>query len=222
MKPKGVIFDFDGVMVDSLHLHLKGWSFAYQEIFHKELEAHVLSSLVGRSTQGIAKFLAQKENGVDKAAQLVAKKFEYIEGENVFASIFPNIPEFMQLLARWEVPFGIASHSPRRFIEKHLKIFGLNVSVIIGLEDCRAFKPSPEPFLLCARTLGISFTDHAAILVFEDSIPGIVAANKAGMISVGIATQHSLPELYDGGANVACLTIGETMEPEWMANVLKP
>ena len=220
MKPKGVIFDFDGVLFDSLGLHLDGWFYAFREVFKKELDKDVLQSLIGRSTTGIAKLLTENEKSSQKAEQLISLKHEYIEREGTFASMFPGVSDCMGLLTDWGVPFGIASHSPRSFIEKHLRKEKLHVNVIIGLEDCRALKPSPEPFFQCARAMKVEFIHHSVMLVMEDSVPGIVAANRAGMISVGIASQHSVKKLYDGGARVVCQAIVETASKEWMIKTI--
>ena len=216
MGPRGVIFDFDGVIADSLNLHLAGWSFAYSEVFNKELSSLVLAGLVGRSTQGIARLLAESEHSVSEIKNLIAKKLEYIEADENLAPIFPNVDKLMEQLQELKVPFGIASHSPRGFIERHLKIIGIRVPVIIGLEDCRAFKPSPEPFFLCARSLGISFIDHPSTFVFEDSTQGILAANRADMVPIGIASQLTEEQLYSAGARIVFRTIGESIHKEWM------
>ena len=216
LKPKGVIFDFDGVIVDSLRLHLCGWSHAYAKVFKKELEAKLLANLVGKSTRSIAKLLAANEYRLDKVAELITEKHDYIMREEVFAPLFYKVSDFMDVLTRKGVPFGIASHSPRAFIIKHLNFHKLRVFTIVGMEDCRAFKPSPEPFLLCARQLAIPFTEHSSVWVLEDSLPGIVAANRAGMISIGIASQHSVAELSAAGANVAHRSIADMMGIDWL------
>ena len=59
---KGVLFDFDGVLVDSLPAHLKAWNLAYLNIFGEELSENQKSHIKGMSTRSIAKFFMWKRS----------------------------------------------------------------------------------------------------------------------------------------------------------------
>jgi beta-phosphoglucomutase-like phosphatase (HAD superfamily) len=71
-------------------------------------------------------------------------------------------------------------------------------------------------FLKCAQLIGVKFTEHAKILVFEDSTHGLEAAVSAGMFPVGVQTQHDAETLVKAGAKKACLHIKDAMDRGWL------
>ncbi len=198
---KGVLFDFDGVVVDSTPLHLKGWEFAYHDLFLTKLDPKELQSLVGRSTSAIGRILSDKSGFPTAKAELIRRKNIYI-GENIKEiHTIRGIEEFIGELRTLAIPFGIVSNAPIAFITATLQHLELEFPFILGLENYQKPKPDAEPYMKGAQKLpGVKFTDHENIIVFEDSTHGIAAALAAYMTPMGICSQHSPEVLTSAGA----------------------
>ena len=198
---KAVLFDFDGVIVDSTPTHLDGWAAAYGEVFQKQPEAHMLASLMGRSTVAIAALLAEKEGRPETRASLIEKKGRYVLEHVTSIPLIPGIAAFMEKLVTANIPYGIASNSPRGFLEASLQHHGLPYSFFLGAEDYAQPKPDPEAYLLGGKRLGLAREDYRAIAVFEDSTHGIEAALGARMTAIGVGSQHPVQVLIEAGAH---------------------
>ena len=210
MNLTGVIFDFDGVIVDSMALHLRAWDIATQKIYGKQISSP--ERLAGRSTNAIADILSTENDKPSTAKQLAEAKREELRKAGSPAPLFPGVNETFAYLRSVGIPFGIASNAPHVFIEKTLSDFNLKVDVVIGVEDAARPKPFPDPFLLCAKLLGIHHEDHAKTVVFEDSRHGLGAAIKAGMIAIGVTTQHPAHELIESGASLTCTHLQDALD----------
>jgi beta-phosphoglucomutase len=216
-KPSGVIFDFDGVVVDSLEVHLKAWRLAFLNIYNYELAD--TSGLAGRSTEAIARILADRAGKPATATHLAEEKRRELKTARHLITALPGALEAFSILESHGIPFGIASNAPRAFIEQTLEALSVRVQHVLGVDDVLRPKPAPDVFLLCARRIGVKFTDHHRTLVFEDSVHGIQAAVTAGMYPIGVTTQHSTSELSSGGAKKTCVHILEALENGWLINL---
>ena len=210
MKLKAVIFDFDGVLVDSLALHLRAWDLASQKLYGKKIENP--ERLAGRSTDAIAGILAQEHEQPASARDLAEVKREELRRTESPAPVFPGVFETFLFLREKKIPFGIASNAPRKFILDTLNDLNLTVDVVIGIEDAGRPKPFPDPFLLCAKRLGIHHENHKETAVFEDSRHGLGAAIKAGMIAIGVTTQHPAHEMIESGAILTCTHLQDALD----------
>ena len=210
MKPKGVIFDFDGVIVDSLALHLRAWDTASRRLFGTTVTEP--DRLAGRSTNAIASILANENNKPSSADELANLKRDELNRGSGPVPIFPGVPEVFAKLRSENIPFGIASNAPRHFILQALTDLRLEADIIVGIEDAPRPKPFPDPFLLCAARLAIAIDDHAGITVYEDSRHGLGAAKKAGMIPIGVTSQHPAHELLESGAVKTCAHLRDALD----------
>ncbi len=210
----GFIFDFDGVVVDSLGAHLRAWDAAVLALFNAPLTNP--SRLIGHSTVAIAVLLAEEYGAPARAPDLVRLKREFLENLDQPVCALPGAAELFHNLAAGSIPWGIASNANRAFIEQTLGILGLAVPTIVAVEDVKKPKPAPDVFLLCATRLGISPADHRRTIVFEDSAHGISAAVKAGMFAVGVTTQHPAKILLAAGASETCRNLAEALERNWL------
>jgi HAD superfamily hydrolase (TIGR01509 family) len=209
-KPIAVIFDFDGVIVDSLSLHLDAWRQAYQMTFDLPLDD--VEGLAGRSTEKIARILAERCHQPHRSTELATSKKQILKVMKTAIPLIAGARRAMDILSRQSVPYGIASNAPRDFIFSTLNAHNLSVPIVLGVDDVKSPKPAPDIFLLCAKRLGISVTDHQNVFVFEDSTHGIEAAVKAGMIPIGVATQHSDAMLISSGAKAVCRDLEHAFE----------
>ena len=182
----GVIFDVDGVLVDSYRAHLLSWAqFARDNGFSIGEEEFAVS--FGRTSHEIIDAQWQGRLTADEIARRVDDK-EALYRDIVRAD-FPAMDGAVELIdALHEAGFALAigSSAPQENVELVLNqldrghLFGAQVNA----SDVTRGKPDPQVFLIGAERLGIP---PARCAVIEDAPPGIEAANAAGMTSVGLA-----------------------------------
>ncbi len=206
-----VIFDFDGVVVDSLGAHLSAWAEASQETFGEMIPEELLRTLPGRSTHAIATLLAGHFRAPGRAEALADTKRRLLSQRDTPIALLPGAAATMQHLRSQNIPFGIASNAPRAFVRALVDQHQLPVGVALGVEDAANPKPAPDLFLACASRLGIGHIVHPSTVVFEDSLHGLRAAQDAGMYPVGLQTQHSAPELRSAGAKISFLHLADAI-----------
>jgi HAD superfamily hydrolase (TIGR01509 family) len=111
---------------------------------------------------------------------------------------FPGARTLVLELAS-ELPLGIASGALRREIEAILQASGLRdaFAAVVGADDVSRGKPDPEPYLKALARLRARAPQlgPADCLVFEDSVPGILAARAAGMKVIGVASSYPAARL---------------------------
>jgi beta-phosphoglucomutase len=208
-KPSGVIFDFDGVVVDSLSAHLIAWRQSYRELYGSNLVD--TEGLPGRSTQAIADILAQRAGRPETKETLAEMKREALRHSSLTIDFLPGAREIFAWLSAEKIPYGIGSNAPRAFISATLERLGVHINHKFGCDDVINPKPDPEVFLMCAKALGISVLDHPRVLVFEDSPHGLKAAVKAGMFPIGVLTQNTAEQMIGAGARAVCKNLGEAL-----------
>ena len=194
VKRKAVLFDFDGVIIDSGELHFKAWQIfcsrygrvmTYEE-FKKgfgQTNRDILQDILGRklSEEEINKFSEEKE----EIFRSIAKgKIKLIYGA----------ADFIRMVRRQGIATALVSSTPCKNIDFILKEINLAkcFDVIISSEDVRNGKPDPEGYLKAANLLSI---DPADCIVIEDAIAGIQAALAAKMKCIAITTTQPAEKL---------------------------
>ncbi len=198
-KIKAVIFDFDGVVVDSLPVHLAAWHHACEKLFAQSIVTFE-HEIIGLATDKIAEIIVKKLQVSTAPKDLAQFKRELLKSSNYYVPLIPGVRECMDFLRERQIPFGIASNAPREFIDELLLYHKFQIKTVLGIEDSPRPKPKPDIFLACAKRLDIKFDQHGSILVLEDSIHGIHAAVDAGMFAVGVMTQNDSSDLQAAGA----------------------
>ncbi|MFP2995751.1 beta-phosphoglucomutase [Spongiivirga sp. MCCC 1A20706] len=209
MNKKGFIFDLDGVIVDTAKYHYLAWKNLANNLgFEFTEEQNELFKGVSR----IASLKLLLEIGGKTISQeefdqlLISKNDEYLEYIEQMdeSEILPDVPRVLQYLKQQGMPIalGSASKNATPILEK-VKLISYFDTIVDGNGVTKA-KPDPEVFLL-----GASQLDMAAdqCVVFEDSIAGIQAANKANMISIGIGDPEVLHEADYVFANFTDISI---------------
>ena len=198
---RAVIFDFDGVLVDSEGLH-----------FRAQRDALATAGVVIEKDEYYRHYLAFDDRGairialerhgqpsdrarVEALAQIKARRYGELLPEVPF---FAGARELVRALAH-DHPLGVASGALHREIEAILSAGGLRheFAAIVGADDVRNTKPHPEPYLTAMARLepGAAGLRPSECLVFEDSVPGIASALAAGMKVVGITNSYPAAKL---------------------------
>jgi HAD superfamily hydrolase (TIGR01509 family) len=179
-----VVFDLDGVLVDSEPV----WEEVRRAFVAEHggrWQAGTQRRLMGMSTAEWAAYLAG-ELGVGLSADEVARRV-IEQMERRYADRVPLMPGALdavrRLAARW--PLGLASSSPRALIDTVLDRTGLRASfgATVSTEEVARGKPAPDGYLLAARRLG---ADPVACAAVEDSSNGLRSAAAAGMRVIAV------------------------------------
>ncbi len=208
-QPKAFLFDFDGVVVDSFEAHYGAWKRAFFELFQEEILPFPKKTHAGKSPMEIAAYFCDAIGKKEKAPLLFDTKATLLHTSTTPPKLLPGVNELTRSLQEQSIPYGIASNATKKFIANSIQQLGLDFSIFFGVEDYKLPKPNPEPYQMLASALGISESDFGTIIVFEDSITGITAVKKAGMIPVGIQTQHQEHVLKAAGCAYSFPTLLE-------------
>jgi beta-phosphoglucomutase len=203
---KAVIFDLDGVIIDTAHYHYIAWKRLASEFGVTLTPAHneLLKGVSRMRSLEIILSLGNIELPIEQRKQLADKKnnwfVEYIESIRP-EEIFPGVVDLIKDLRAKNIKVGLASSSKNapRVIEL-LGIAPLFDTLIDGTMIVHT-KPDPEIFLLAAHKLEIKPSD---CLVFEDAEAGVEAALAAGMKCVGVGSKDQL-----GKANLIVKSTGD-------------
>ena len=198
---RGVIFDLDGVLINSEPLHCRAFQ-AVLRSYGVTLAEHdyYTSYIVYSDREVLERLLPQRE--VLEAA-VAAKEQRYWE------LVEAGVPPFRDGLALLAKTFGwrvaLATGSIRREAEAALRSLGIRdrFEVVVTREDCRQGKPDPEPYLRAAEGLGLA---PRRCVVIEDTPGGVQAAKSAGMIAVAVT--HSCPPGQLIGADLVVDDLG--------------
>jgi beta-phosphoglucomutase len=189
-KFSAIIFDMDGVIVDSEPLHQKAFEALFEELGKKHDHGIVFHEYYGRSDRALLKDFIEKNKLPHELADLGERKLKYFlqylrERRPIFHELHDLLPD---LKKRYKL--GVASSSSHRVIDVVMEISGLrpHFDTIVGFEDIRFTKPDPEIYFAAAKRLHVP---PSACCVIEDAALGIQAGKMAGMTCIGLTT--SLP-----------------------------
>jgi beta-phosphoglucomutase len=196
MNTVGVIFDLDGVIVDTAKYHYLAWkSLADSLGFEFTEENNELLKGVSRVRSleillGIGNITLSEEK---KQEFLISKNEHYLTYITKMGAdeILPGVKKLLDTLDQLGVNYVLGSASKNApLILKQVGLFERFKGIVDGNSVSKA-KPDPEVFLIGAEKLGLKPEN---CIVFEDAIAGVEAANRANMISVGIGNKKTLSE----------------------------
>ena len=210
---RGLIFDLDGVLVNTNPLHARAWQELAEELgipftpadheaFLGISRAQCLEIMLKKGKRSLSEF--------EKERLCTRKNDRYREmiGTLTPAALLPGVPEFLRAARAEGYRIGLGSVSKNAgFLLQRLEIGPLFDAVIDGTQIVKG-KPDPEVFLKGARALNLL---PEQCVVFEDSAAGIEAAHRGGMKAVGIGTPQRLPEAELTAPGFAGLTPAELL-----------
>jgi len=192
---EAILFDFDGVLVDSEPIHCECWREVLAPLgVPVTWEVYAAHCMGAADSSMMAVFARLADPPADPAKlweQYPLKKQRFQERMAAGAAFAPGIADFFRELSA-EYKLGVVSSSAHAEIEPPLEAAGIlaYLSTVVGGEDVERHKPAPDPYLLAGRRLGIR-----RALVVEDSLPGMESARAAGFAAVRITDPARMMEV---------------------------
>lgn len=190
---KAVIFDMDGVIIDSEPLHYKVFMSYTQEKLGVTISNEEYNTFIGTTNKSIFSMVQQK-HGIRGDLDAIVEEYE----EQIFTHLMTNKSEkpidgvgtIIRLLQQSNIKLALASSSPKKLITIIIKMFKLEpfFTAAVSGQEVKRGKPAPDIFLRAAELLGVLPEE---CLVIEDSRNGVMAAKEAGMKCIGFYNPHS-------------------------------
>jgi HAD superfamily hydrolase (TIGR01509 family) len=194
MNSFAIIFDMDGVIVDSNPFHKISLRQFCAQHGHHLSDEELLNKIYGRTNNDWIRNLFG-----DLPKERILELGE--EKEKLFRALYKNeieplagLENFLKSLDATEITKAIGTSAPRSNVDFVLEAtrLGKYFTTILDQSDVEHGKPNPEIYLKVAKRIGFN---PGQCIVFEDSLSGVEAAQKAGSKVVGVTTTHSREEL---------------------------
>jgi HAD superfamily hydrolase (TIGR01509 family) len=184
----GAIFDWDGVIINSAAHHEASWERLAKECDKVLPEGHFKRGFGMKNEVIIPELLGW--TAVPTEVRILSLRKEALYREilrETGIEALPGVREFLQALKEHGVPCVIGSSTHRENVITTLEVLGLEDFFvdIVTAEDVKRGKPDPEVFLTAAARIDVAPVD---VIVFEDALVGIAAAQAAGMRVVAVTT----------------------------------
>jgi beta-phosphoglucomutase-like phosphatase (HAD superfamily) len=191
IKPgiKGLIFDLDGTLADSMPVHFEGWKKA-SEKFGAHIDPAFLRYHTGSPGWAIAAAVLEHSglNGNVSVDDILKVKLEeFYKMQHLIKPIEPVADIVRAYYGKLPMAVGTGGH--RAAVEKTLEIIGMRqyFEIIVTANDVEKHKPHPDTFLKCAEGMKV---EPQYIEVFEDGDLGIEAAKRAGMVPTDVRSWY--------------------------------
>ncbi|MCX6228720.1 MAG: HAD-IA family hydrolase [Bacteroidia bacterium] len=201
---KGVFFDMDGVLYDSMGAHADAWNLAFH-FFGFDFSPEMVYRNEGRTAQSTINLVFQQEKNRDateqEIEQIYFKKTEII-ADFPDAVAFDGALALMKELSEKSVSIWVVTGSSQdKFLNALLEDFSgyVDKSRIINGQDVQHGKPHPEPYLMALKRSGLASHE---VVVIENAPLGIQSAKGAGIFTIAVNTGILDDQvLWDSGAD---------------------
>jgi HAD superfamily hydrolase (TIGR01509 family) len=195
---KAVLFDMDGVIVNTEPLHKKAYFNMFEDI-GLDISERLYQSYTGKSTMDTCIALCKNFDLQHKPKKLVSIKQSYFKTlfkEDQELKLISGVKSLIKNYYNNGLTLVLASSASMHTIDNVFDRFDLNPYFIkkISGADLKESKPNPEIFLKAAAAAGC---DKKECFVIEDSTNGIIAAKKAGIFCVAFKSPNSKNQVYD-------------------------
>jgi HAD superfamily hydrolase (TIGR01509 family) len=190
-----LVFDFDGLLMDTETTSLRVWQHLWQSY---GLELDVATFFAPHGGDVVAERYAALAAAVgpdyDQAASH-ARRLAYRDELHAALELADGIPAWLDEARDLGLRLAVASSSPRFWIEDHLSRIGYldRFELLACGDEVDAAKPAPDVYLLALDRLGVA-ADRA--VAFEDTVHGVAAARAAGLRCVAIPHPNADPALF--------------------------
>ena len=198
-KIKCIIFDCDGVLVDSEAIGIQVLiSMVEQSGLYLNVEEsiHTFRGMALKDCFRVLETLLKKPLPADFEKEYRRLSFTAFRNE---LQPVEGITEFISLL---KIPFCVASSGPVEKIKLNLSLVGLLDKFenhIFSSYQINSWKPEPDIYLHTAKEMGFAVNE---CIIIEDSKPGVIAAKTGGFKVFGFGNKHTAPELESAGADI--------------------
>ena len=196
---RGVIFDMDGVLIDSHPIHKRAWRKFFDSLDLKISDFELDFVLDGRKKEDILRhFLGELSD--DQIGQYGHRKEALFQEEAGFIKPMDGVLELLEDLRRAGIGVALASCGSKsrvQYILRQLRI-DHHFTAVVTADDVQLGKPNPEIFTKAADVLGHLYTD---LLACEDAVSGVQAATAVGIRCLGVADQTRADHLLEAGAD---------------------
>jgi beta-phosphoglucomutase len=198
---QGVIWDMDGVLIDSMEIQFDVWRNIFQS-YGVDFQRKDFNRHFGTTNLETIQFVLGDRLTAEESIVLADKKqsvFEKIALQQ--AKLIPGVTRWLEFFEQQNIPQAIASSNAQRFIEAitaHLDISSY-FRAIVSAENL-ASKPDPSVFLESARRIQ---AEPSRCLVFEDAMAGVEGARRAGMKCIAITTTNPPSALTTADLTIA-------------------
>jgi HAD superfamily hydrolase (TIGR01509 family) len=194
MAIKAILWDLDGVLVNSMDFHYRAYSEVLSQRGVKLSREQYLKEMIGlRNYTILRRVLGDLP---DEEIMRLAEQKEEVFRRLVRGQVkpLPGAAELVRLARDGGIKQAIVSSTPRANIELMLQSLGLYecFEVVVGEEDAERGKPDPEGFIVAASRLGIAPAD---CVVIEDAPEGIAGGKAAGTRCIGVSTTRPAEKL---------------------------
>lgn len=210
---RAALFDFDGVLVDSMGYHVRAWKEVFSE-YGVEVNPREVLLREGSRSQGVAWGIVDdhKLDISPEVLQDLVQRKQQIYRANTCAAVQPGADRLLQTLKEAGLKLGLVTGSTADNVREVLSEDMLaQFDVIVTADDVQEGKPNPEPFLKAAGSLEVE-PEHC--LVIENAPLGIRAARAAGMWVIALTTTLGPVDLPNADEYVSDLG---TLRERWPA-----
>lgn len=212
VSPLGVVFDLDGVLIDSHDQHERSWFRLAEEIGKPLTKEQFKTSFGMRNESCIPDVFGWAErDDADTIRELGDRKEELYRELLAEGGLdpLPGVVSLLESLVSADIPVSLGSSTSRKNIEVCFeatgltRFFGENYT---GAEDVTRGKPAPDVFLEAARKIA---REPAHCVVIEDAHVGVEAALAGGMRAIAVTTTHPRESFADAGAAMIVDSLAE-------------
>ena len=187
-KIEAVLFDQDGVIIDSEGIRRKTWIEALAiygvQVTDKEFDEDY-KDMMGKPSLKNAEYLVRKYEIKTTPEEFLRKREELLDKYFPTIGLREGVRDLLDYLKERGIEMALVTSAFRRHVEMSLKNNGLEdyFTVIISKEDIRKGKPDPEPYRLACEKLGIKPKNA---VVIEDSENGVLSGKRAGCLVIAV------------------------------------
>jgi HAD superfamily hydrolase (TIGR01549 family) len=198
---RALIFDLDGTLIDTVYAHVFAWQRALAEV-DLPVDGWRIHRRIGMSgglfTRALARELGRplSDEEINAIQNRHGELFRELLPER---RPLPGSVDLLRHLVELGVPYGIATSGRRPEIDASLEALGVGADVtVVDRGEVMRAKPEPDLFLACQERMGVEIRD---VTVVGDAVWDLLAARRAGMLSVGLLTGgYGEDELAQAGA----------------------
>ncbi|QEE16198.2 HAD family hydrolase [Promethearchaeum syntrophicum] len=199
MRFEGLIFDCDGVLVDSEPFSCGTWNVILKDLYNIDIGTNY-NAILGKNLRDAAEYYSKKFNlpfddgTLSKLTQL--KEDTYYRIAKGKLNPIPGVNRIIQDAKKLNLKIAVASSGSINKIHFNLSQARLNNEFqnILSADDVKHAKPSPDIFL---KAMSLMKVEPSKCIIIEDSVSGIRAAKSSGAFTIGLASTFPVENLYE-------------------------